>query len=127
MWAEIGKTLFDLIGGILGNKISMKEEQKKKIGSKLFAIHDLLNQTADDLENNIYPHGNCEALRVVTEELKPLLEPHFDIEKVNEIYKMMMNASNVELDFAKRGEPQTIILLRRASGTFLGLSISYKL
>jgi len=126
MWGEIAKSLIDLFNSILNNKMSIKEEQRKKIGSKLFQIHELLNSTADDLECNIYPHGKCEALKVIASELKELLEPHFSIEIVNEIYHVMLNASNVEYEFARRGEPQTLIALRKASGSFLGLSISYK-
>jgi hypothetical protein len=126
MWGEIAKSLIDLFNSILNNKISIKEEQRKKIGSKLFQIHELLNSTADDLEHNIYPHGKCDALKIISSELCELLEPHFNIETVNEIHEIMLYASNVESEFARRGEPQTLIALRKASGSFLGLSISYK-
>lgn len=123
MWLEVIKNIIALC-----TQYSDRSNKKKEKISQLFMdISMVIDATVKDLQADIYPHGSCQAMKSLSDELVALLKGHVDEEKLKQLDGQLKFASNLELEFAGRKNPQTIEALQKTSGQFHAMSLIYKI
>lgn len=123
MWLDIMKLIFDFIG----KSENMKAEKKLKISEVFQDISDLLEETVDDLNNDIYPHGKCTSMAHLAENMTELMKGYLADDKLEELTFMLKDACRLEKEFAKRKDPESILDIQTTSGMFNSFSIMYKI
>lgn len=109
------------------NKERISEiEDRKRVAELLKSISDLLDSVATDLNNDIYPHGKCEAMRVLVQGLMEKLTHTLEPEKTKELYNTLMSVTELERMYAERNN-DTIIQLQKTAGKFYGASLLIKI
>lgn len=121
VWLEIGKLLMD----IFKNHKEEKKEERERLHALFLEMSQLLEGTAVKLENDVYPHGDCQAMELLCVGLVAKLKPMIPFNELDMLTDQLMKASKLELEFATRKDPTTIETIRTASGTFKALSILY--
>jgi hypothetical protein len=114
MWTEI----INLIVGFLRDKKEEDKEVRKQVCELLKHIGKTIESAAGDIEAGEYPHGKCSELQIYSKELVTYLQGKLPDEKLKELEAQLIEASNIERDFAKRGDPDTITKLYFASAYF---------
>ena len=114
MWTEIINTII----GILKDKRAEDKETRDGVCELLKHIGKTIESAALDIEAGEYPHGKCGELQVYSLELVHYLEGKVDPEDLKALEAQLIEASNVERDFAKREDPDTITKLFFASAYF---------
>lgn len=123
MWFQIVKNIIDLC-----RQYNQSKSKKREKLSQLFMdISMIIDATVKDLQNDIYPHGSCEAMKSLSTELVFLLKGEVNEEQLKVVDEELKIASNLELEYAKRKDPQTIEVLQKTSGQFHALSLIYKI
>ena len=123
-------TVIDICKNIIDFAAKSKEiheEKKEKISIILNEISSILEDTANKLKNDEYPHGNCVIMEKLSNELHSNLVDYFPEEDINDLHKVLIESSRVEREFADRKEPDTIPSILRASGEFKAMSILIKM
>lgn len=123
MWIEISKLIFD----VFSKKKESNQNSKERLSVVFHEISELLRDTAHKIQEDIYPHGNCVAMDLLSKELSTFMFDKIDNERLSTLTRQLEEASRLELEYAKRKDPSTIIELEQASGLFKGLSILYKI
>lgn len=122
MWFEIARTLSEYY-----TQHKEKEQQVRDRLSIVFSsMSDLLEGTAKDLEGGVYPHGKCATMSVLATELTARLVGKMEVDKLDELHKMLFEAAKLEREFASRENPATIKELYVAAGKLKALSILIK-
>lgn len=101
----------------------LKLENKLRISSILLDISDLIEDTANKLEKDEYPHSNCVVLENLSNQLHFTLIDFVNVEQLDTLHQALIQSSNIEKEFAVRKDPETIPNLRKAAGEFKSLSI----
>lgn len=108
---------------IFSEKQKMKKARKQQLSSTLKTIGDLLQATANDLRNDIYPHGSCTAMENLADNLIQELEGFLNEEQVKDLKFNLQLASRLEQLYAERKAPGFIDKIEQASGHFYAVSI----
>lgn len=119
MWLEIGKALVE----IFTKQKQVKQEERQRLSTLFQHMSELLEDTARDLEKDLYPHGKCATMEMLSNELSGILIGKIESEKLDEVHRILLESSRLESEYAKRKDPETIKNLLIASGKFKALSI----
>lgn len=123
MWLDVIKMIISLCSQYK----EMTNKKKEKLSQLFMDISLLLSGTAKDLQNDVYPHGNCQAMKSLSDELVSLLKNKVDEDKLKELNILLRAASSLELEYAQRKNPKTIEALQKTSGEFHALSLIYNI
>jgi len=96
----------------------IKEQEKEKISKLLLEISEILNDTADKLSKDEYPHNNCVVMERLSTELHGNLLEYLPKKDINVLRDSLIEASQIEKQFALRKEKDTIPSIERAAGEF---------
>ena len=105
----------------------VKLELKLRISVLLEEISKLLEDTANKLEKDEYPHFNCALLEKMTNHLHFHLMEHVPQDEVDSLRKVLLESTQIEKEFTKRNEPQTIPQIKKAAGEFKAMSLIMKI
>ena len=123
MWLDIMKMIFDFIS----KSDDMKAEKKLRIAEVFQDISDLLQETVDDLRNDIYPHGKCMSMANLAENMTDLMKDYVEKDKLEQLTFMLKDACRLEKEFATRSNPSSIVDIQTTAGMFNSFSIMYKI
>ena len=120
---DICKNVFDMISK------NEKENREKieKIANVMEEISKVLDDTSEKLIKDEYPHNNCIIMEILSKKLHESINEYLTEDESKELENSLLEASQVEKQFALRKEPDTIPLLQKASGKFKAMSILLKL
>lgn len=104
----------------------IKEKQKEKISTLLLEISEILNDTAGKLLKDEYPHDNCAVMSRLSTELHSILLEYLPKKDINVLRDSLIEASQVEKQFALRKDPYVIPSIERAAGEFKAMSLLLK-
>lgn len=104
-----------------------KLELKMRISVLLEEISKLLEDTAIKLEKDEYPHFNCALLEKMTNHLHFHLIEHVPQDEVDNLRKVLLESTQVEKEFTRRNEPETIPQIKKAAGEFKAMSLIMKI
>lgn len=104
-----------------------KSELKLRISVLLEEISKLLEDTANKLEKDEYPHFNCALLEKMTNHLHFHLMEHVPQDEVDSLRKVLLESTQIEKEFTKRNEPETIPQIKKAAGEFKAMSLIMKI
>jgi len=116
---DAGKYLVTLFS----EKQKMKKARKHQLSSTLKTIGDLLQATANDLRNDVYPHGSCTAMENLADNLIQELDGFLNEEQVKDLKFNLQLASRLEQLYAERQVPGFIDKIEQASGHFYAVAI----
>jgi hypothetical protein len=120
---DIAKNVLQFI--LVNNEI--KKEKKEKISETLLEISNILDDTAEKLSKDEYPHNNCALMEKLSTDLLEHLKEYLP-ENISEgAQKVLLEAAQVEKHYANRKDEITIPTIRKAAGEFKALSILSKL
>lgn len=125
--------MLDICIGLLKDAIEViskykgeRKEKKLQISVILQEISDLLKNTADMLSEDKYPSFNCALMEKMSNHLKYHMEDIVPKEQLQELFLSLLEASQVEKQFALRKEEETIPKIYEAAATFKSLSLVLK-
>lgn len=104
-------------------KNNVDNAKKNSITECLNEISDVLIDTANSLEQNIYPHMNCAIMHSLSKKLLVILSDYISEEDAVRLTQVMNEASEVEKQFSLREEPDTIPKIYRAAGEFKAMAL----
>jgi hypothetical protein len=123
MWLDIIKVILD----ISNKKQQIKENKKLKISDVFLQISQLLDETADSLENDIYPLGSCFKMTALSEDFLITIKEDIDDETWNKLSRMLYESCRLEKEYANRNDKETIETIRQTSAHFHAQSLIFKL
>lgn len=123
MWLEIIKLIREII---LGEKAKLLEQQEKLAGF-FGEISELLKSTADSLHGDMYPHGSCAAMSLLSNNLINCLQEKVENDRLIQLAKLMDEASILEKEWVERKNPDTIKRLEQIAGEFKALGMLFNL
>lgn len=125
MWSliiDVCKTVIDLIS----KNEEIKLETRLRVSSILSEISDVLSDTAEKLKNDEYPHSNCIVMERLTNNLHFILIDLVSADILDNLYSLLIEASQIEKQFAVRKESNTIPRIEEVSGEFKAMSLFLK-
>ena len=105
----------------------MRHDTKVRAGILLEEIAKILEDTANKLSVNEYPHFNCALMEKMCDHFHFHLTGAVPEDQLDELYESMKEASQVEKQFAIRHEPDTIPSIFKAAGEFKALGLLLKI
>ena len=123
MWLDIMKMIFEFIS----KSDDMKAEKKLRISEVFQDISDLLEETVDDLRNDIYPHGKCMSMANLAENMTDLMKDYVEKDKLEKLTFMLKDACRLEKEIATRSNPGSILEILTTTGMFNSFAIMYKI
>lgn len=100
-----------------------EKEKKMKVSEVLFEISNILSDTANQINNGEYPHGNCVLMQRLAEKLHLVLDGITEPEDNERLKSILLESSNLEKEYANREDPETIQQLERAGAEFKAMGI----
>lgn len=119
---DLCKNIIDLVL----RKKELKQDSKLRISEILKEISLILEDTANKLLIDEYPHSNCVVLRKLSDSLHFQLIDYVDVDTLDELHQSLINSSNIEQEFTKRKDYDTIPKILECSGQFKSLSLLLK-
>ncbi len=104
----------------------MKSENKMRVSILLGEMSSILEDTANKISKNEYPHFNCAIMEKMSNHLHFHLKDFIPENRLNELHKSLIEASQVEKQFATREDNETISSLFNAAATFKTFSLLLK-
>jgi len=106
----------------------IEKEKKQKISETLLEISLILDDTADKLLKDEYPHNNCVVMERLSTSLLDIVKDYLP-ENISyeSAHKVLLEASHLEKHYANRKDEITIPTIQKAAGEFKALSIMSKL
>lgn len=114
MWLDIIKLIIEVVT----NKKQTTQANNQKISELFSQIAEILEKTANDLKMDIYPHGACQSLAVLSNSIVDILKDKMPLSEAINLSKLLGEASLIERDWAFRQDTKTIETLLIASGEF---------
>jgi hypothetical protein len=121
MWFDVIKMFVT----IAQHKKETDTEQRERVSKLYLQMSELLADAAKDLSKDIYPDGKCATMWALSENLLDYLKEKINSEDLNMIGGLLEQSSRLELEYAKRKEPEAIKYLFDAAGRLHALSILY--
>jgi endo-alpha-1,4-polygalactosaminidase (GH114 family) len=123
--------LFDTVNSFLKfiaiNK-DIEKEKKEKMSEFLLEISNVLNDTAEKLLKDEYPHNNCAVMEKLSTDLLDTIREHLPENiSYDSAHKLLLDASHLEKHYANRKDEITIPTIQKAAGEFKALSMISKL
>lgn len=116
---SIGSILLDIFKA----KTMIDEESSEEVQKALLDIADLLDSVSFDLENNVYPHGKCAEMEMLSTNLGDALTGDISDDYLEILKNNLNSAVEIEKLYAERHDPNQIQKLRTAAGYFRAASI----
>ena len=118
--------LIDLVKNVVD--IAQKSEtiniqHKENISKILIEISNVLTDTAIKLRNNEYPHMNCAILERLSSNLQFYASDIISIDDLSILRIALLEASQIEKQFALRNEKDTIPGIEKAAGEIKAMGI----
>lgn len=107
---------------IITNK-KLEEEKKKSLSEILNKISEVLENTAQSLKKDEYPHMNCALLDTLSNKLLSVISDYMTKEDAVRLSQVLKQASEIEKQFSIRNEPDTIPEIERSAGEFKAMSL----
>jgi hypothetical protein len=104
----------------------MKSENKVRVSILLGEMSSILEDTANKISKNEYPHFNCAIMEKMSNHLHFHLKDYIPENQLNELHKSLIETSQVEKQFATREDNETISSLFNAAATFKTFSLLLK-
>jgi hypothetical protein len=104
-----------------------KTEKLNDISKIILEISEVISDTSEKLKRDEYPHQNCGILTMHSQNLCELLEGYVDEKILVQLKEVLEQASQIELLFSKRNEPDLIYSLEQISGKLKALATLIKL
>lgn len=112
------------------NEIEKKREIHEvtslRISQVLDEIATILSNTAENFQNDEYPHGNCVIMKRLSENLGFHISEYVSSEEFERLMSSLKNVSQLERLYAQRKDSNIISELQRAAGEFKSMSILMK-
>jgi len=105
----------------------MKSENKMRVSILLGEMSSILEDTANKISKNEYPHFNCALMEKMSNHLHFQLKDFIPEVQLNELHKSLIEASMVEKQFANREDGETIPSIFNAAATFKTFSLLLKI
>lgn len=122
--------MFTLLLDLVKNIVEIAQKQhsinmlyKENISKILNEISDVLNDTAEKLNRDEYPHMNCATLNTLSTNFEFYVSDLIPKEQLENLSNCLKEASHVEKLFALRKEAETILDLKKAAGEFRAFAI----
>lgn len=122
MWLDIVKFI---ISKYQDSK-KLKIESRNRLSDIFSEISELIYSTVDKLKSDIYPQHSCFILKSLSEEIIIHLKEITDVEILKDLHEKLIQASNLEAEYAKRKDEHTIEKLIYIGAKFKSLAILYK-
>jgi hypothetical protein len=116
---DICKSVIDLIY----KDKEIKLETRLRVSSILNEISNILQDTADKLKKDEYPHSNCVTMRSLSNNLHFILIDIVNMDVLDNLHSLLVESSEIERHFTTRKEIDTISKIEEASGEFKAMSI----
>jgi hypothetical protein len=120
---DICKSVIDLVS----KDKEIKLEKRLRISQILSEISSILQDTADKLKKNEYPHANCAAMTSLSNNLHFILIDLVNMDMLDNLHHLLVEASQIEKQFALRKELDTIPKIEEAAGEFKAMSLILRL
>ena len=105
----------------------IKSENKMRVSILLGEMSSILEDTANKISKNEYPHFNCALMEKMSNHLHFQLKDFIPEVHLNELHKSLIEASMVEKQFANREDGETIPSIFNAAATFKTFSLLLKI
>jgi hypothetical protein len=105
----------------------MKSENKMRVSILLGEMSSILEDTANKISKNEYPHFNCALMEKMSNHLHFQLKDFIPEVHLNELHKSLIEASMVEKQFVNREDGETIPSIFNAAATFKTFSLLLKI
>jgi len=122
--------MFSLLIDLVKNVVDIAQknktiniQHKENISKILIEISNVLTDTALKLRNNEYPHMNCAILERLSSNLQFYASDIISLDELNILRAALLEASQIEKQFALRNEPDTIPGIEKAAGEFRAMAI----
>lgn len=122
MWLDIVKALFD----ISSKRQELEEARRLRIADVFLDISKLLDETANELEKDIYPGGKCHAMKVLADELLLIIRDKMEEQQWHNLNGMLQQACGLEKEYANRKDSEVVDVLRQTAGHFHAKSLIFK-
>lgn len=119
---EICKNIIDFVK----NEGDLRLEERLRISFVLEEISNILLDTAKKLRADEYPHFNCVLIEKMANDLHFYLIDQVKPEDLDSLHKVLIEASQVEKQFALRHEHETIPEIEKAAAEFKTMSLLMK-
>ncbi len=104
MWFDVIKMFVT----IAQHKKETDIEQRERVSKLYLQMSELLADAAKDLSQDVYPQGKCATMWALAENLLDYLKDKVNSEDLNMISGLLEHSSKLELEYAKRKEPEAI-------------------
>jgi hypothetical protein len=121
MWFDVIKMFVT----IAQHKKETDIQQRERVSKLYMQMSELLADATKDLSNDIYPQGKCAAMHTLSENVLNYLQDKVNEEELQMMRELLHYCSQLEREYAKRKEPETIKEMFDAAGRLHGLSILY--
>lgn len=98
-----------------------------RISEILLEISQILEDTANKLSKDEYPHANCSVMEKLSEHLHFSLIDYVPQDDLDQLYVKLKEASQLEKQFSIRKTPEVIPNILKISGEFKAMSIILKI
>lgn len=122
--------MYSLLIDLIKNVVDMAQKNKtiniqykQKISEILNEISVVLFDTAQKLRNDQYPHMNCAILERLASNFQFYSSDIISFDDLNILRTALLEASQIEKQFALRNEPDTIPGIEKAAGEFRAMAI----
>jgi hypothetical protein len=105
----------------------IKSENKMRVSILLGEMSSILEDTANKISKNEYPHFNCALMEKMSNHLHFQLKDFIPEVQLNELHKSLIEASMVEKQFVNREDGETIPSIFNAAATFKTFSLLLKI
>jgi hypothetical protein len=119
---DICKSIIDLIS----KDKEIKLETRLRVSSILNEISNILQDTAEKLKKDEYPHSNCATMRSLSNNLHFILIDIVNMDILDNLHSLLVEASEIERHFVTRKETNTVSKIEEASGEFKAMSLILK-
>jgi hypothetical protein len=120
---DLAKSLVDF----LKKEDELRLEQRLRVSSLLEEISKILLDTSEKMKKDEYPHYNCVLMENVSNQLHFYLIDHVPTEQLDTLHKSLIEASQVEKQFATRKETDTIPQIEKTAAEFMSLALMMRL
>lgn len=127
VFTSIVGVIKEIVG--ISDVFSKAEERKReRIAAWLQELGELIQDVADKIELNDYPHNTCAQMEIMVEHFPLIVEDILPKEKIEELTENLKSVCCVEQLFGelnnidKEEKDNSIILLLHASGRLQGLA-----
>lgn len=112
----------NVIEYIITNK-KIEDDKKKLLSEILDKISEVLENTAQSLKRDEYPHMNCAILDTLSKKLLSVISNYMSKEDAIRLSEVLQKSSQIERQFSVRNEPDTIPEIERSAGEFKAMSL----